>query len=312
MRRRTLRPIVRGFGWAAALTGCLVLPHTATAQIRPQQGYRSVPVGSGREQTPAQAPNPAADAAALQILQTRVQLSWLADPLTFAHPLNLSAGPQGFLVTGYVPDEVVRQRALQLAAQQCGRPVVDGLQAYPYPIVRHIGTASAEALRREALAVLRESFGARAVNWQVVGGFDGRVTISGPFASPEEQLQVACALRRATRCTCVRSQPMGAAPPSAVAQVSFAPAPVQAPGTAYETTGELDWEPDPVAARIQEAIRARCGRDLRDVRVEFLKDGRLHITLRVAPGADRNRVENAVRQIPEVIGYGRNRGCILD
>jgi hypothetical protein len=85
-----------------------------------------------------------------------------------------------------------------------------------------------------------------------------------------------------------------------------------APGAAYETTGELEWDADPAATKIREAILACCGRDLREVRVEFLRDGRLHITLRVTPGADRGRVENAVRQIPDVVSHGRNRGYFMD
>jgi hypothetical protein len=312
MKPRTFSQIAHGLGWATALASWLGLPHCATAQLRPQQGYRSAPVGSGREQPPAPMPIPTVDPAVLQMLQMRVQLAWLGDPLTFAHTLNLSAGPQGFLVTGYVPDDGVRLRALQLAAQLCGRPVVDGLLAYPYPVVRHVGVASAEALRSEAMAVLRDAFGTRGANWQVAGALDGRVTVSGPFASPKEQLQIASALRRCSRCTCVSSQPTRVEPPAVVTRVNFAPAPVRAPGTAYETLGELEWEPEPVAVQLQEAIRARCGRDLRDVRVEFLEDGRLHITLQVAPGADRGRVENAVRQLPELIGSGRQHGYFLD
>ena len=99
----------------------------------------------------------------------------------------------------------------------------------------------------------------------------------------------------------------------------------------YETTGEIQWEapaaegkntvwsssPDarpaagtPEAARVQDAIRARCGADVREVRVEFLRDQRMHITLRVTPGADRGRVETQVRQIPDVANYAH--GTYMD
>jgi len=69
--------------------------------------------------------------------------------------------------------------------------------------------------------------------------------------------------------------------------------------------------PNPAdTAKVEGLIRARCGADLRDVRVAFLNDGRLHITLRVAANVDRVRVENAVRQIPDVAGYAR--GIFID
>jgi hypothetical protein len=327
----TRRPLTR-VGWAAAVAGLLGSSLPAPAQPLFQRGYRSVPVAN------AKAPGPALDPAALRLVQTRAQLAWLSDPVTFGYDLTLGAGPRGLLVSGFVPNEGVRQRAMLLATLSTGLSVTDDLTVQPNLGVRLAGPTSNEDLRREAVAALNEAFGERAGRWRVSAGADGRVTVAGPCTGPDEQLQIARSLRRAAHCTCVTCQvtfgeipwppaladraPAEATPrtaPTNLAQVALRPDNA-APGRAYETTGEILWETAPAAGkktarprgaaagspdadRIRDAIRARCGADVSEVRVEYLRDRRLHITLRVAPGADRGRVENQVLQIPDVANH---------
>jgi hypothetical protein len=410
MKSRSLNRIARGLGWTAAVAGTLGLALPAAAQT-PPRGYRSARVATSRAPEQGASWNAAVDPATLHLVQTKVQMAWQADPATFGCTLGLTAGPQGIQVSGFVPNEGVRQRAMQLAIQHSGLPVVDGLKVHAGLPVRCPGPVSGEELRREATEALRAAFGDRAAKWQVSAGTDGRVTVSGPCASPDEQLQVVRSLSRAGHCACVTSQlTLGELPtamaladrfpipeprmtipePTPARQTVVAwnaepPAPPVAPpriqeppvesvptqtepvvppappeprttpaslaeapkmpavealptvaaktdgattapaeakraeGEVFETTGEIQWDMPadaksaPASAettRIQDAIKARCGADLREVRVEFLRDRRMHITLRVAPGADRGRVETQVRQIPEVAGYAH--GTYMD
>jgi hypothetical protein len=333
----TRRPLTR-VGWAAAVAGLLGSSLPAPAQPLFQRGHRTAPVAN------AKAPGPALDAATLRLVQTRAQLAWLSDPVTFGYDLSLESGPRGLQISGSVPNEGVRQRAVLLATLSTGLSVADDLTVRPDLAVRCAGPVSDADLRREAAAVLNEIFGERAVRWRVSAGADGRVTVAGPCTGPDEQLQIARSLRRAAHCTCVSCQmtfgeipwpptladraPAAATPqpaPANLTQVAWrpdnaAPPVATTPGKAYETTGEILWETAPAAGkntatsggpaagaseadRIRDAIRARCGADLSEVRVEILRDRRLHITLRVAPGADRSRVENQVLQLPDVANH---------
>jgi hypothetical protein len=443
--RRSINQIARGFGWAVAVAGTLGLTLPTAAQVPFFKGFRTPtgPATKAAPQVPSEGQPSRIDDATVRLVHTRAQMAWLADPVTFAYNLGVHSTPQGLEVTGFVPNDIVRQRAMQLAQKHSALPLANGLKIHPGMAMRFVHQVSRTELQREAEAALKEVFGERAKRWRVVAEADGRVTLGGSCRSLEEQVQISKCLRRVGQCACVSNHlTLGAAPievavaqrfptpvitplvaepvavrsekkvtitspvaepvvmhaektvvvspPAAepvmvhaektvtVSPPQIAPMPQEPPalpptvlaqqdikvespptppatievsepqplrvepplvaetkktaekvaeptvaaakqpvaGEVYETVGEIQFESSPAdgkgaagasgplsADTLRQAILARCGASVREVRVEILRDQRLHITLRLAPNTDRGAVEQQIRQIPDVANY---------
>jgi hypothetical protein len=438
-----------------AAAGTLGLTQPAAAQIFFQKGIRTPAASATKvvQQSPSGVPTARIDETTVHLIHTRAQMAWLADPVTFAYNLGVHATPQGLEVTGFVPNDTVRQRAMQIAQKHSALPLTDGLKIHPGMTLRLVQQVSRAELQHDAAAALHEVFGDRAKRWHVVADADGRVTVGGSCASLDEQVQISQCMRRVSQCACVSNHLTLGQAPTAVAVVERFPTPVVTPqitepvmhraertetvtppitepvmvhsekkltvtpppiapmpqeppvlsptvlaqpdvkvdipavvppptvlaqtevkvdtpavvpppiivaqpnakvdspaapavtvekaepktprvepalivetpkttekaaaptvaaakepavGEVYETTGEIQFDAPsgPLSAdSLRQAILTRCGASLREVRIEILRDQRLHITLRVAPNTDRSAVEQQIRQIPDVASY---------
>src|SRR5579884_488581 len=183
--------MVKGWGRAArALAAAGALGVCGTAAAAPPEGPRSV----GVEGMPG--------VAAARLAAMRVELAWLADPVTFAQPLEARVSGPALEVCGFVPDEVAKERALALARRHGGYlPVLDGLALDPSLPPRPT-PAPATALRDNAVDLLRRSLGGAADGLRV-SALGGVLTVDGPAKSVEEQLAVSRRLRQLSGCTAV-------------------------------------------------------------------------------------------------------------
>src|SRR5688572_27769275 len=129
--------VVEKAGWFLASVGALGVSPFVHAQTSPY-GVR-VPAAAAASPAPLPAaqtalkppapPRPTSTPAAAddhaRLAEMMVLLAWAADPVTSPCQLRVNAGGPMLEVAGAVPDERAKARALQLAAQQGGRAVVD-------------------------------------------------------------------------------------------------------------------------------------------------------------------------------------------
>lgn len=154
---------------------------------------------------PAVAPQP--DPAAQRAEEARARLALLADPMTFPYHVGARAGDGELKLSGFVPTEAVRRRAKEVVAQATTLRVVDEVQVHSGMGIAFPRRGATEVLFREAAGRLKKEFGERADRLTVTAREDGRVTVSGPMLSQEEQLAIAECLRGLTCCAAVVTQP---------------------------------------------------------------------------------------------------------
>jgi hypothetical protein len=137
-----------------------------------------------------------------RLTEIKIELAWLADPVTF--PCQLDAHFDRCLVeiSGTVPNVTTHARAVALASENCERSIVDGLSVKNSgaPTVVH---ESVEHLNAAAQAILREQLPKLAHNLKVEASQDGRICVSGTLPSYEEKLLVSLKLRSISGCTCI-------------------------------------------------------------------------------------------------------------
>jgi hypothetical protein len=134
--------------------------------------------------------------------EMKVEMAWLADAATFAYPLSARCTGNALEVRGYLPSDVVKQRALEVARRTTHLTVMDALRVHPSLATRSPADIS-EALRHGALDLLTAGFGDRVRAFTIEAAPDGQLTISGSVGSVEEKLFVSTRLRQLPGCTCV-------------------------------------------------------------------------------------------------------------
>lgn len=319
---------LRRVGWGVLAAAALGMTGPASAQPpAPGNGYPVVPV------RPAGRPGPGADGPG-RSEAVQVELAWLGDPLTSAYQLVARPSAGALEVYGCVPSATVRQRALDVARANTTFPVVDRLQTNPDPTARPGGTPPG-ALQEEAAAFLTAFFPEAASGFTVRAGADGRVTVSGTVASPEEKLAVSRRLRWLGGCTGVDNRlevgPAARWAPAAVGgaggqQATWqlpptpAPAPAAPPVEAVTATADgaapyvssgtviLPRRPDPPVTTIPVAALTRriesvCGRTARGVEVVPVADDEVEVRLRVASINDGGRLSARIITLPELAKY---------
>jgi hypothetical protein len=184
-----MRKAFRRAAHALAAAGALGLVHPAVAQTAaPAKGAAKAAVKP-------------TDPAAARLAEMRVELALLGDPATFGHTLGCKHTGAGMEVRGFVPDDIVRAQALEIARQHCDVPVVDKLQVNGSLALRTV-PAPADELSWSAKALLAEALGRDAAGVEVRAAAGGRVVVSGACGSYEEKLAVSRALRGLRGCCC--------------------------------------------------------------------------------------------------------------
>lgn len=137
--------------------------------------------------------------------EMKVELALLSDPSTFGCGLKPNVDGAGMLLRGYVPNEAVRIKAIQLARTGTHLTVADGLKIHAPLSMRAAGVPVA-TLEQGAMEVLNEAFPEATKDMEIKAKITGQVTVTGNAKSYEEKLGISQRLRRLHGCTCVVNQ----------------------------------------------------------------------------------------------------------
>jgi hypothetical protein len=140
-----------------------------------------------------------------RLVETLVELAWLADPLTGPCDLEARADGGTMQVRGIVPSRAVRERAVKLAQLTCPMAVVDGLKVRAVPALSSVqpGLVPAGDLQRVAGSRLQASFPGH--TFQVHCDGNGKIRVSGLARCLDEKLAVSRSLHKLRGCRCVEN-----------------------------------------------------------------------------------------------------------
>jgi hypothetical protein len=161
----------------------------------------------GDEGADAMAPNRA------RLAEIHVELALMADIATFPYEFVAQADGAALRLSGYVPNDTVRRRALQIAAAHSPLPVTDALELHvrsdsPYwnwP-AGYLPRIVLNQLQRAAEAVLAEAFPDETAYFSVQAAPHGEVTVRGTIGSYEKKLAVSNVLRAVHGCSAVYNE----------------------------------------------------------------------------------------------------------
>jgi osmotically-inducible protein OsmY len=134
--------------------------------------------------------------------EMKVDLALLSDPATFACHLSAKLDGRAILVRGFVPNEAVRDRALQLAQSATHMTIADGLNLHPTLAMRSAGVPAA-SLQSGAAELLVTGFPEVAHGIEAKANITGQVTLTGSARSFEEKLAMSQRMLRLNGCTSV-------------------------------------------------------------------------------------------------------------
>jgi hypothetical protein len=183
-------------------------PGRKTSERKPEAVKQNKQEQPAAPAAPAPMPEPAGpkvvviDEAQAREWESLIELDLLADPVTFPHSIRCLAGEQGMEVRGYVPNNLVRDRALSIAQKASPMQVVSGMVIQPNLYYGHPGKLSLEEVH-ERLAKLQTRH-PKVIEVQL--GPTGQVVLTGSVASLEDKLLVGRTLRTVTGCTSVRNE----------------------------------------------------------------------------------------------------------
>jgi hypothetical protein len=193
--------VVDGAARSLLVAGTLGIPAAALAQTTPYPTLqRPTPVYHAVPQTESSQPGRTA-----RLIEMKVELAWLADPVT--SPCRLEARTMGSTleVHGQVPGEGELEHALYLAREESGMRVLNKVQLNPR--LRGPGSSKPqEALHREAFNAVRQGFPENAPAITVSTLADGQVVLKGTIPTYEDKLAISRHLRQATSCSCIINQ----------------------------------------------------------------------------------------------------------
>jgi hypothetical protein len=269
------------------------------------------------EKAPAKAPQPEMR----RLIEIQVEIAWLADPVTFPYYLEARATANSLEVRGYVPNQAVRDHALNLARVYAALPIVDAVKEHPSLLVKP-GQMSPQQLHNAVASALREALPRQAPQLQARCDPDGKVVVTGSVQTSEERLLVSHALRRLYGCTSVQNltrlttetgpPPLAnksdPAPPSAkVPPVRTAePAPAKVQGPVLPTAGPEPEKQGPpaaaspaLAARLKKQIEAACP-GVKEVKVEVAATSEFRIEVTVRSEEQVSTFAERILELPDV------------
>lgn len=186
------------------VAGTLGVPVVAVAQTAPsaEQGLASKSTAVAHSTEEAK-PSPLTKSP--RLTEMKIELAWLADPMTSACRLEARTVAGMVEVHGQVTNEAALKQALRLAYDESGVQVVSKAQLNPN-LRPPDNSKPQEALHREAFAALRQAFPEQASAISVQTLADGRIVLRGTVPTYEIKLAISRHLRQATPCSCVVNQ----------------------------------------------------------------------------------------------------------
>ena len=137
--------------------------------------------------------------------EMKVELALMSDPATFCCNLSARLDGKAMLVTGYVPNDAIREKAIQIARTGTHLTIADGMKIHRSLAMRSAGVPT-EKLQQGALELLSEGFPEIASGIEIKTTITGQITVTGSARSFEEKLNVSQRLRRLNGCTSVVNQ----------------------------------------------------------------------------------------------------------
>lgn len=197
-----MRSAYRRARWALAAAGSVTLALTGLAQTKPASDAKAPPDNVPPEKAAVEAE---ISPSLARLAEIKVELAWLGDRATF--PCQLAARRVGgkLEVGGFVPDESLRKKALDLARSNCELSVVDKLLVHPGSAMA-IARASHEELSRAAAAVLGRLLAKHNEEFSFETDPSGEITIKGLIPTWEDKLTVSRRLSQLPGCTGVVNQ----------------------------------------------------------------------------------------------------------
>ncbi|MBX7106027.1 MAG: BON domain-containing protein [Gemmataceae bacterium] len=175
--------------WAVAVALALESGPLALAQQLPMRG--------GPSPSPAHHSTSRLDGD----VAANIAIAMLADPGLFRCHISARPGPEGIELVGFIPNEFIRQKAMNVAAAVCSAPIIDKMKIQPgMPVSMGRAAAPAE-LAAEASTLLAETLGDKVLGLKVVCPKDGRVEITGRLDSAEDKLRASKCLQQVNGCT---------------------------------------------------------------------------------------------------------------
>ncbi|HLJ95017.1 MAG TPA: hypothetical protein VKU02_17710 [Gemmataceae bacterium] len=181
------------------VAGVVGVPASLLAQTQPHWVVEKPSVESrSPEHALPGAPTP-------RVVEMKVALAWLADPVTT--PWRLEARITGNMleVHGQVPNERVLEHALHVAFSESGMQVVSKAELNATLRAPTLNRPQ-EVLHREAFESLRQKFPGHAPSITLRTQADGGIVLRGTIPTYEEKLAISRHLRETIACTSIRNE----------------------------------------------------------------------------------------------------------
>src|SRR5262249_7647531 len=196
---RAMRKALRRAGLALVAAGTLGLVPPAVAQRLPQYPVRSEypgqpVVASEGQEVMAEGQEVMAEGQA-RLLEIKVELALMADVATFPYRLAAHASGGAMEGRGYIPNHIVRERAMKTARASCSLEITDELRTHPTLALRSGGVPPRQ-LEEAVRQALQDAFPEAARDIMVKARANGEVTLTGSIPSWEDKLAVSHCLRK--------------------------------------------------------------------------------------------------------------------
>ena len=137
--------------------------------------------------------------------EVQVELALLNNPSTFAYALGCKHTGVNLELRGYVPNNLIKGQALEIARKHCSVPVLDKLQLHNTLTLRS-PAGTVDELQQGAATLLAESFGDAAVGLEIKAAPQGQIVVNGSCDSYEQKLAVSKKLRALHGCCFVENR----------------------------------------------------------------------------------------------------------
>jgi osmotically-inducible protein OsmY len=140
-----------------------------------------------------------------RLAEMKVELALLSDIATFPYDLRAYANGNTLELRGAVPNETIRQRAMELARRNTFLRGIDGLKIQPSLSVRSPLRPS-RLLQQEGAELLHKSLGEAAKQMSLEVRPNGTIVLTGRIDSVESKLEISRLFRRLSGCTAVLNE----------------------------------------------------------------------------------------------------------
>ncbi len=190
-----MRRVVRGAVGVVLAIGAVLPARSASAQL-PRQRLWSDRSAIRRVQYEGTA---VVYEGHLRLEEMKVELAWLADIAAFPYYLGARASGETLSLRGYVPNEMVRQKAVDIAKQNTYLKVRDELKIQRNLSLRP-SLRTVDALQTDGMELLRKSLGESGRNISLSARPNGIVVLTGHIDSVESKLEVSKLMRQLSGC----------------------------------------------------------------------------------------------------------------